>query len=310
MKRVIITGGSGQMGRALTADLAKDGYEIIILSRNPEKVEGLPANARAVKWDGRTDAGWGELVNGAYAIVNLAGENIGIPPVPWYFPGRKQRILESRVCAGQAVTQAIRNARVKPRVLIQPSGINYYGARGDKVTTEKDTSGEDFAALVCVQWEASTKPVEEMSVRRVVMRVAPNMTYHGDILPYLTLPFKLFTGGPLGSGKQWFSWVHTVDVVRAIRFFMENENTRGVYNVSSPDPRTNADFGRLIAKTLHRPYWFPVPAFIMKLIFGELGDSLLLASQRVVPERLQREGFEFRFPNAETALKDLLTNGK
>ncbi len=306
MKRVIITGGSGQMGRAVAADLSKGGYEVILLSRNPAKVSGLPPNVRAEKWDGRTAQGWGQLINRETAILNFAGENIGIPPIPWWLPGRKARIRSSRVNAGHAIVEAIKNATEKPSVVIQASGINYYGLRGDHITTEKDSAGNDFAANVCVEWEAATAGVESMGVRRVIIRTAPNLTKQGGILFYLALPFRLFAGGPIGSGKQWFSWIHTVDQVRAVRYLIENENARGIYNVSAPDPRTNADFGRLIARVLHRPYWFPVPAFVMQLIFGELGNLLLLGSQRVIPQRLLDAGFKFQFGDAESALRDLL----
>jgi uncharacterized protein (TIGR01777 family) len=306
MKRIIITGGSGQMGRALADDLAKAGYEVEILTRNPSKVHGLPHGVRVERWDGRTAAGWGPLANGATAIVNLAGENIGIPPIPWWLPGRRQRIRDSRVNAGRAVVEAVRLAAEKPRAVIQASGINYYGLRGDQAVTEKDSAGNDFPAGVCIDWEAATAEVESLGVRRVVIRTAPNLTEKDGILFYLALPFKLFLGGPIGSGKQWFSWIHTADQVAAIRFLIENENTRGVYNLSAPDPTTNADFGHLLARVLKRPYWFPVPVFVMRLAFGELGDKLLLGSQRVLPQRLQEAGFKFRFTDAEGALKDLL----
>jgi uncharacterized protein (TIGR01777 family) len=192
--------------------------------------------------------------------------------------------------------------------VVQASGINYYGLRGDEVVTEKETAGDDFPAQVCVEWEASTAEVESMGVRRVVIRTAPNLTKRNGILFYLALPFKLFVGGPIGSGKQWFSWIHTDDQVNAVLFLIKNENARGVYNLSAPYPKPNADFGRLIARALKRPYWFPVPAFMMSLLFGELGDKLLLGSQRVVPQRLQDAGFKFEFAEATSALKDLLVS--
>lgn len=308
MKRIIVTGGSGQMGRAIAADLARDGYEVILLSRNPQKVIGLLAtqNVRAEKWDGRTAQGWGQLVNAETAILNLAGENIGIPPIPWWLPGRKQRIRASRVNSGHAVVEAVRTAAEKPSVVIQASGINYYGLRGDRIATETDSPGNDFAASVCVDWEAATNEVESVAVRRVIIRTAPNLTRRGGILFYLALPFRFFTGGPIGGGRQWFSWIHTADQVRAVRFLIENANTTGVYNLSAPEPKTNADFGKLIGQALRRPYWFPVPAFMIRLLFGELGDSLLLGSQRVLPQRLLDAGFKFQFGDAASALKDLL----
>ncbi len=294
------------MGRALAADLSKDGYEVILLSRTPEKVSGLPQNVRAEKWNGRTAQGWGRLANGATAIVNLAGENIGIPPLPWWLPGRKERIRSSRVNSGCAIVEAVKSASDKPQVVIQASGINYYGLRGDRIVTENDSAGSDFAAKVCLEWEAATAEVETMRVRRAIIRTAPNLTKQGGILFFLSLPFKMFIGGPIGSGKQWFSWIHTVDQIGAVRFLIEDETASGIYNLSAPDSRTNADFGRLVAQVLHRPYWLPVPAFVMRLAFGELGDSLLLGSLRVMPTRLQEAGFKFQFGDAASALKDLL----
>ncbi len=306
MKRVIVTGGSGQMGRALSANLAPDGYEVVLLSRNPEKVRGLPQNVRAEEWDARSAQGWGHLANGAAAIVNLAGENIGIPPIPWWWPGRRRRIRESRINAGRAVVEAVQAAAEKPGVVIQASGINYYGLRGDQIVTEKESAGEDYAANICVEWEAATAPVESLGVRRVIMRTAPNLTRRGGILFFLALPFRLFVGGPIGGGKQWFSWIHAADQVRAIRFLLENPDARGAYNLTAPDPRTNADFGQLMARILERPYWFPIPARVMRLVFGQLGELLLLGSQRVMPQRLQQAGFQFQYADAESALTDLL----
>lgn len=308
MKRIIITGGSGQMGHAIAVNLAQDGYEVILLSRNPERVTGLTPlqTVRVQKWDGRTAQGWGQLVNAETAILNLAGENIGIPPIPWWLPGRKERIRASRVNSGHAVVEAVRNAAERPAVVIQASGINFYGLRGDQVTTEDSQAGNDFAAGVCVDWEAATNEVESAGVRRVIIRTAPNLTRRGGILFYLALPFRFFIGGPIGGGRQWFSWIHTVDQIRAVRFLIENANASGVYNLSAPEPKTNADFGRLIAQVLRRPFWFPVPSFMIRLLFGELGDSLLLGSQRVLPRRLLDAGFEFQFGEAASALKDLL----
>ncbi len=277
-----------------------------MLSRNPAKVRGLPKGVRAEQWDGRSAEGWGALADGAAAIVNFAGENIGIPPIPWWLPGRRERIRSSRVDAGKAIVQAIRQAKEKPRVLIQASGINYYGLHGDRPVTEGESAGSDFPAMVCIEWEAATAEVETMGVRRVVLRTAPNLTYQGGILFWLALPFRLFVGGPIGSGEQWFSWIHTVDQIRAVRFLMEKQDARGAYNLSAPDPRTNAAFGRLIARRLHRPYWLPVPAFVMRLAFGELGDKLLLGSLRVLPQRLREAGFVFQYPDADSALEDLL----
>ncbi|MBM3128182.1 MAG: TIGR01777 family protein [Chloroflexi bacterium] len=305
MKRIVITGGSGFLGRALTDELLRAGYEIVWLGRNPETTRDVPSGVRVEKWDGRTAQGWGALADGAFAIVNLAGESIGIPPIPWTNE-RKRRIRDSRVNAGKAMVEAVRLARVKPRVVIQASGVGYYGARGEEIITEKNSAGDDFLGDVATQWEASSAQVEALGVRRAIIRTGLPLDKSDGVFPYLALPFRLFFGGPIGSGRQFIAWIHLADYVRAIQFLIENENARGVFNLTAPNPLTNADFGRALARVLHRPFWFPVPGFALKLALGEMAELLLLSGQRAVPERLLRAGFKFQFANADNALKDVL----
>ena len=305
MKRVVITGGSGFLGRALTGELLKAGYEIIWLSRNPSATRNVPNGVRVEKWDGRSAQGWGALVNGATAIVNLAGESIGIPPLPWT-AARKQRIRDSRINAGKAIVEAVRAASEKPRVVIQSSAVGYYGARGDESITEKESAGNDFLSQVAVEWEASTAEVESLGVRRAIIRTGLPLDKQGGVFPFLVLPFKLFFGGRIGSGEQFLSWIHLADATRATKFLIANESAHGVFNLTAPNPLTNADFGRALARTLHRPFWFPVPAFVLKLALGEMAELLLLHGQRVVPERLLQAGFKFQFADAESALRDVL----
>jgi hypothetical protein len=202
--RVIITGGTGFIGCALAVDLAAVGNEVVVLSRNPGKAPGLPVGVRAERWDGRTAAGWGQLADGALAIVNLAGENLaggGFLPARWT-PERKQLIRQSRLDAGHAVVEAVQAARVKPQVVIQSSGIGYYGTRGDRVRTETDGPGADFLARLTVDWEASTAPVALLGVRHVSIRSGVVLSPTEGALYRLLLPFKLFAGGPMGSGRQ------------------------------------------------------------------------------------------------------------
>ncbi len=305
MKHIVITGGSGFIGRALTAELLKTGYEIVWLSRNPETTRDVPNGVRVEKWDGRTAQSWGELANGATALVNLAGESIGIPPLPWT-PKRKRRIRESRVNAGSAIVQAVRVANEKPRVVIQASAVGYYGARGDEIIVEKNSAGNDFLSQMAVEWEASTAAVESLGVRRVIIRTGLPLDKTGGVFPFLVLPFKLFFGGRIGSGKQFLAWIHLADAVRAIEFLIEKEDARGAFNLTAPNPLTSADFGRALARVLRRPFWLPVPAFALKLALGEMAELLLLNGQRVVPERLLRAGFKFQFADAESALRDVL----
>ena len=303
--RTIITGGTGLIGRALARELIARGHEVIVLSRNPERARHVPPAVRVERWDGRTAAGWGSLADGATAIVNLAGASIGIPPVPWTAE-RKRRIRESRVRGGEAVVQAVQAAQQKPRVLIQASAVGYYGARGDAELTEESPPGSDFLARVCVDWESSTAAVEALGVRRVITRTAVVLSHDGGLLPFMALPFRLFLGAPLGSGRQWLPWIHIADEVGAICFLIERDDARGPYNLSAPQPVTNVEFSRTLARVLGRPLLLRLPAPMLRLMLGELAELLLLTSQRVVPRRLLDMGYAFRFPQLEPALRDLL----
>lgn len=300
--RVLISGGSGLIGRALSVNLAHDGSEVIILSRRPERVIGLPEGVRLKWWDGHTTEGWGSMVDSVDAIVNLAGENISSGR---WTDERKRAILESRLNAGQAIVQAVNAAFHKPRVTIQASGAGYYGPRGDEEIMEETPPGHDFLARVAVDWEASTVPLEALGVRRVVIRTGVVITTRGGALPRLLLPFRFFVGGRLGSGQQWFPWIHIADEVAAIRFLLENEAASGPFNLSAPVPLTNAEFSRLLGQMLRRPALMRIPSFALRLLFGEMATALL-DGQRAIPRRLRQLGFTFQFPDAGSALRDLL----
>jgi uncharacterized protein (TIGR01777 family) len=308
--RVIITGGTGLIGKALAGALAKDGHEVVVLTRSPEKAAGLPTGVRAVKWDAQTGDGWVDEANGAGAIVNLAGESIageGFLPSRWT-SARKKRIVESRINAGNAVVDAVRRADSKPGVVIQASAIGYYGTQDETDTsalTEDAPPGDDFLAEVCMAWEPSTAEVEVMGVRRAVIRTGLVLTFKGGLLPKLSLPFQFFAGGPIGSGKQVMSWLHFDDQIKAIRFLIETPTMMGAFNVSAPNPVTNAQFGKTLGKVMGRPSFIPAPGFAFKAAFGELADVTLLRGQRVVPAALQAAGFEFDHPELEAALRDL-----
>ncbi len=300
--KIIITGGSGFIGSALIQELLKDRHEIVVPSRSPDRVKSLPAGVRIVKWDARTAQGWGGEVDGADVIVNLAGEAIG--PVPW-IGDRKEKIRGSRVNAGQAIVEAIERATAKPRVLVQSSAIGYYGIHGAETLTEQSLAGTDFLSSVCLDWENSTSAVEKMGVRRVVYRTGLVLSRKGGFLPVIALPFRLFVGGKLGSGKQWFSWIHLEDEIAALKFLILNETARGVFNLTAPNPVRNADFARAVGKALGRPAAVPVPGFAMKLVLGEMGELLVLGGQRVAPEHLEQLGFQFRYPTIQAALQEL-----
>lgn len=305
--RVIITGGSGLIGSALALDLSKDNHQVVVLSRNPKKVNQTSPNLEVVAWDARTADGWGKLADGADVIINLAGENIsgeGMFPSRWT-EERKKRIIQSRIDAGHAVMEAVRNAQNKPRVLIQASAIGYYPPNAGRTLTEGDQPGTGFQTEVLKQYEASTAPVDGLGVRRVIIRSGVVLSTAGGAFLPQVLPFKMFAGGPIGSGRQGYSWIHIADEVAAIRFLIDHPATSGAFNVTSPNPVTNREFGRTIARVMGRPFWMPVPAFALKLAFGEVSE-ILLDGWLIMPKRLLDMGFNFRYPDAESAVRNLL----
>jgi uncharacterized protein (TIGR01777 family) len=307
-KRTIITGGSGIIGRRLSQELLAAGHEVIILSRNPTTARPLPG-VRAVGWDARTAEGWGELADGAYAIINLAGENIGseglIPLRGTWSNERKQHIMHSRRDAGRAVVAAVAAAGAKPRVVVQMSGIDYYPS-ANTVMTEESPRGRQFLAdVVADYWEPATEPVEALGVRRVITRMAPLLHRETGPLPPSLLQFKLFAGGRLGSGRQWLSWIHIQDTVRALRFLAECEDATGVYNLAAPNPVTNTEFTQVLGRVMGRPTLIPVPEFALKLLLGEV-SALVLEGRPVSVSKLQALGFTFDFPALEAALRDIL----
>jgi uncharacterized protein (TIGR01777 family) len=299
--RIIIPGGSGLIGQALGRVLAGDGHEVWLLSRNPGQVS--PASGMKVQtWDGKSAQGWANLLEGAGAVINLAGENIGEGP---WSDEKKKRIRASRILAGQAIVEGLRSVKNGPKILLQSSAIGCYGTSETATFAEDGPFGKDFQSSICVDWERSTAEVEAMGVRRVILRTGLYLTPEGGVLPRLMLPFKLFVGGPLGSGKQWYSWIHPVDYIQAVRFLLQNEQAAGPFNLTAPGPVTMAEFGHTLAAILRRPYLLPVPAFALKLALGEM-SSLVLEGQRVIPQKLAALGFKFRFEQLQLALQDLL----
>lgn len=302
--RVIVTGGTGMIGRALVKSMTADGYQVDILSRNPRQSGPMPETINFYEWDAATPDGWGHIVDGADAIVNLAGANIAgesFLPAKWTRE-RKKAILESRIKAGEAVSAAVQAATIKPKVVIQASAVGYYGTHSADVTiTEQSPAGDDYLADVCQQWEASTAPVEAEDVRRAIIRTGVVLDQDEGSLPRLALPFKLFAGGPLGSGKQPFPWIHIDDEVNAIRFLIDNGEASGPFNLTGPQPLTNAEFARVLGRVLRRPAFFPTPGFAFRTAFGEVA-TIILEGQKALPTRLQELGFNFKYETAEAAL--------
>lgn len=301
-RRVLITGGSGLIGRAVTAELAAASYQVVVLSRRPERVRDLPEGARAEGWDGRSSEGWSRLADGAAGIVHLAGENIAGGR---WTAARKRRLCASRVESSRAVAAAVASAAIKPGFLLQGSAVGYYGDGGDRVIGEEHPPADDFLGRLCVEWEEASAAVEELGVRRAVLRTGIVLAREGGALLKMALPFRLFAGGPLGSGRQYLPWIHLADVAAAIRFLAEREDAHGPFNLTAPDPVTNEEFSRTLARVLRRPNLFRVPAVALHVALGELAGAML-EGQRAVPRALVRLGFSFRFPRLEPALRDLL----
>lgn len=305
--RIMIAGGSGLIGRALTNSFSNDGDEIIILSRTPGKVRDMPYGVRVLPWDGKTIQGWAVEIENTKVIINLTGENLSGER---FFPSRltkarKKRLLESRVNSGRVLSTAVEMAKNKPSVFIQSSGVSYYGTDLHKQFIEESQGGNDFLSNLCKEWEASSQAVESMGVRRVIIRNAIVLSTISGALPRLLLPYKLYVGGPMGTGKQVYSWIHMDDEVNAIRFLIEHDEAIGVYNLSSPHPVTNNEFGKAIAKVMKRPHYFPLPGFLLYLAFGEV-TILVLEGQNVIPKKLLDLGYKFKYPTIEEALKNTL----
>lgn len=304
MPRVIISGGTGFIGRPLSHRLLQEGFDVVCLSRKASAAKKREKNGiKFVVWDGKSAEGWGEHAEGAKAIVNLAGESIGSGR---WTEERRKRILQSRMNAGKAITEAVVSAAEKPEVVIQASAIGIYGNRGEEVLDESSGPGEGFLANVAKNWEGSTGEIEALGVRRVVIRTGVVLGSSGGALARMLLPYRFFVGGPLGNGKQWMSWIHIADEVGAIKFLLKREDLSGVFNLTAPRPLPNRSFSREIGRLLGRPSWFPVPRLALSLFLGKMAEETILTSQRVIPARLEKAEFQFAFPELRGALTDIL----
>lgn len=294
--KVLIAGGSGFLGTRLTRSLLADGHEVLVLTRRAS------TNARHIHWDGITTKGWGQVVDKVDAVVHLTG--YGLEHWPWT-NRQKKRFADSRILPARALASAIEKASPRPRVFVHHSGINYYGLRSDAVADESTPPAQDFLARLTVEAEGASRSVEDLGVRRVVVRSAVVLAQRGGLFPLMVLPVRLFFGGRFGDGTQSFNWIHAEDHLRAMRFLLENESAHGAYNLIAPPPTSLDEFMRAIAHTIHRPYWFHLPAFLLRMTMGEM--SILLTEGRVAqPKRLLEAGFKFRFESLAGALNDLL----
>lgn len=296
---VVVAGGTGFIGRALVDALLREGRRVTVLTRRSEEEARrvLPGGAAVVGWQGNEDTA--PLPADADAVVNLAGAGIARR----WTRAAKRLILDSRVRTTEAVVRALQRAG-GPRVLVNASAVGYYGPRGDERVTEREGPGDDFLARVCRAWEAAAVEAERAGVRVVRLRTG-FVVGRGGGLRLMALPFRLFVGGPLGSGRQWMPWIHIEDVVGMIRFALDRDDVSGPLNVSAPEPVRNRDFARALGRVLGRPSVFPAPALALRLVMGEAAD-MILTGQRSVPEAALAAGYRFRFTDPEAALRDVL----
>jgi hypothetical protein len=297
--KIVIAGGSGFLGRPLAATLAEQGHDVVTLTRGNAARRGH-TRSRAVAWTPNGDAGpWAAELSGAGAVINLAGEPIAGKR---WSAAQKQRILDSRVQATRSLVRAIQAAPAPPPVFVSGSAVGYYGPRGDEVVPEETPAGLDFLARVCVQWETEALLAATDRTRVVCVRTGLVLEKDGGALPRMLPPFKFGAGGPVGSGRQYWPWIHRADWIALVQWAMQTPAATVAINGTAPNPATNAEFARALGRALRRPSFMPAPGFALRLLLGEMADALLLSGQRAVPARPERLGFRFRYPNLDEAL--------
>ncbi|MFQ5797085.1 MAG: TIGR01777 family oxidoreductase [Bacteroidota bacterium] len=302
--KILLAGGTGFIGKRLYNALIDQGHAVTVLSRSESKArQVLGQKSAVVEWDAKSLTGLRSSVEGLDAVVNLSGESIAARR---WTPRQKERILSSRVEATRALVNAIAQCTQKPSVLVNQSAVGYYGNTGDVVVSEDHPPGSDFLSTTGQKWELEARQAEEYGVRVVRVRTGIVLGEDGGALQRMLIPFKLFVGGPIGSGRQWMSWIHRDDEAGIIMYALTHPEVVGAVNGTAPEPLTNREFSKTLARVLRRPCWAPVPAFFLKVVLGEMAQSLLLSGQRVLPEKMIQLGYQFRFPRLEGALEDIL----
>ena len=294
---ILVSGSHGLVGKALISALEKDGHEVSRLVRY------APHSRDEIEWNPDRYSIAIARLEGFDAVVNLAGESIAEGR---WTTEKKSKIRESRVTGTKLLGDALANLEHSPNTFICASAIGYYGNRGDELLTETSAPGDDFLSRVCVDWEQSTSLAVEKGIRVVNARFGVILDTEGGALKKMLPPFRMGVGGKLGNGKQWMSWIALEDVVQGLLFALKTDALRGPVNYVAPNPVTNTEFTKALGKTLNRPTLFPIPAFGVKLMFGEMGEALLLGGQRVKPARLEGAGYQFRFTELQAALQSIL----
>ena len=299
---IVIAGGSGFLGQALAKALAQDGDEVLILTRRARAMGG--DGSRAIEWTPDGSVGpWAATISGATAVINLAGESIAAKR---WTAAQKQRIRDSRMRATRSLAGAIELAPTPPAVFISGSATGYYGALGDEVVTEEHAPGTDFLGHVAKDWEAEAMAVQART-RVVCVRTGLVLSRDGGALPKMLPPFRVGAGGPVGSGRQYWPWIHQQDWIDLVRFAIRHPAVTGPLNATAPVPVTNAEFARALGRALRRPAFIPAPAFALKVLLGEMAEALLLSGQRAVPAKAERLDYAFTFRRLDDALPALFT---
>lgn len=301
--KILITGATGFIGKALVRALLQHGDTLIVVSRLVRRSKSEQGGrVRHIIWNPEDEKTLLKEVDGVDAVVNLAGE-----PIAQRWTGkRKEKLLKSRVQATRIIHQSIKAATVKPAILINASAIGYYGPRGNEALAEDAAVGSGFLAEICKIWEAHAIRVEDFNVRVVRLRIGIVLDKEGGALKKMLPPFKMGLGGWLGTGNQWFSWIHREDLIRLLLFCLDHGLVKGAVNAVSPLPVTNKVFSLVLAQVLKKPCFFPVPAFALKLLMGEMSE-MLLTGQKVVPKKAEESGFSFQYPDIRTALENILS---
>jgi uncharacterized protein (TIGR01777 family) len=298
----MITGGTGFVGSVLLPRLGRDGHHCVVLTRNPGAMKVSLPSVETEQWDGINEGPWANRIENTDAVINLAGESIAGGR---WTRRRKQTLIESRILPTRAIVSAIRRAARKPAVLINASAVGYYGPVEEGDVPESHPAGSDFLARLCASWEEEARAAEQYGVRVAMLRFGVILQRGGGALKRLTLPFRLFAGGWLGSGLQWFPWVHGDDVAGIVEFTLGDRTISGAVNVAAPQPVTAKEFSQELGRVMRRPCWAPVPGFILRLVLGELA-GMLLTGQRVVPQKLTGAGYAFAHPTLSRSLEAIL----
>lgn len=301
--KIVMAGATGFIGQKLIRKLLEEKHTLYLLTRDPEKAgKYFGRSVTALQWDARSPGDWFTYVNGADAVINLTGESIASKR--WTRP-QKELLRTSRIDATRVVVQAIESASVRPSVLINASAVGYYGHVPDDTVTESYPASDDFLGTLSEAWESEAFRAEKLNVRVACLRIGIVLGDGGGALEKMILPFKLFAGGPLGSGQQWFPWIHRDDVIGSILFILNHDTISGPVNLTAPHPVRMREFCKMLGKTLRRPSWIPVPGFVLRIAVGEFAQ-FLLTGQKAVPEKLQKNQYAFLYSDLEMALRNIV----